>query len=123
MNTFKVSLNTPKELFCELEAQSAVFPGLDGEIGILAGHMPMVMCFKTGKVRFVTGNGTEVFVCEEGFCEIENNVLTVFTNHCCRENETEKAEKLLNKSRAEAVEHTKSHRRNEIKIARIVGDL
>ena len=121
--TFTLKINTPKTLYGAFGVSSVVLPGIDGEIGILKNHMPMVLCFRTGIVRFQTENGSESVVCEEGFCEVENNVLTVFTNHCCRQNETEEAEALLHAAGKQAEEQTRQHRHNEIKMVRMASEL
>ncbi len=49
-----------------------------GEIGILAGHEPVLAILATGEVRVTTLEGTVITAtADDGFLSVDNNVVTV----------------------------------------------
>ncbi len=49
-----------------------------GEIGILAGHEPVLAILGTGEVRVTTNEGTVITAtADDGFLSVDNNVVTV----------------------------------------------
>ncbi|MEQ1735814.1 MAG: F0F1 ATP synthase subunit epsilon [Rhodoglobus sp.] len=49
-----------------------------GEIGILAGHEPVLAILGTGEVRVTTSEGTVITAtADDGFLSVDNNVVTV----------------------------------------------
>lgn len=70
----KLQIITPdKELFSG-EVNSIVIPGIDGLIGILNNHAPMVSALKDGKIKV----GLEK---EEKFFEVNGGVVEVLKNN------------------------------------------
>jgi F-type H+-transporting ATPase subunit epsilon len=55
---------------------------VEGEIGLLPGHEPMLAILASGEVR-ITLEGGEIIKAsaEDGFLSIENNVVTVVARH------------------------------------------
>lgn len=60
------------------EANMVVARTVEGQIGILAGHEPMLAILASGEVR-VTLSGGEKIVAEaaDGFLSVANNVVTI----------------------------------------------
>ncbi|WP_166996276.1 F0F1 ATP synthase subunit epsilon [Paramicrobacterium fandaimingii] len=51
---------------------------VEGEIGILAGHEPMLAILATGEVRVTTTTGEKVTAkADDGFLSVENDTVTV----------------------------------------------
>ncbi|GAB2521119.1 F0F1 ATP synthase subunit epsilon [Paramicrobacterium agarici] len=51
---------------------------VEGEIGILAGHEPMLAILATGEVRVTTTGGEKVTAkADDGFLSVENDTVTV----------------------------------------------
>ena len=49
-----------------------------GEIGILAGHEPILAILGTGEVRVTTSEGAVITAtADDGFLSVDNNVVTV----------------------------------------------
>ena len=60
------------------EAKSVVLPGLDGSLGILNNHAPLITTLQEGVVRVKTNDGEELeFEVKGGTVEMLNNKLTV----------------------------------------------
>jgi len=50
----------------------------EGEIGILAGHEPMLGVLSAGEVRITTKSGEKVTAsAEDGFLSVDNNQVTI----------------------------------------------
>jgi F-type H+-transporting ATPase subunit epsilon len=64
------------------DAKMVVAKTVEGEIGLLPGHEPMLAILASGEVR-ITLEGGEIIKAsaEDGFLSIENNVVTVVARH------------------------------------------
>jgi F-type H+-transporting ATPase subunit epsilon len=75
----RVEIITPdKELF-KGEATSVTVPGVDGSLGFLNNHAPLITVLKAGDVKVKTGSGsgTETFPVKGGVVEVSNNTVIV----------------------------------------------
>jgi F-type H+-transporting ATPase subunit epsilon len=60
------------------EATMVVARTTEGEIGILAGHEPMLAVLASGEVRLTLGGGEKVVAhAEDGFLSVENDTITI----------------------------------------------
>lgn len=60
------------------EASMVVAKTVEGEIGILPGHEPMLAVLAEGQVRVTTDNGQKITAdASDGFLSVENNTVTV----------------------------------------------
>jgi F-type H+-transporting ATPase subunit epsilon len=75
---FKLTIVTPEKVFCETDAKSLVAPGIDGYVGILSHHAPLITALKPGKIEYRDAND-KVFILavSGGFLEVSNNVVTL----------------------------------------------
>ncbi len=71
-----VSVISPEATLFEGEAPSITAPAFDGEVGILAGHAPMVTVLGTGTLK--VGNGPS-FTVSGGFLQVVDNQVRVVT--------------------------------------------
>ncbi len=73
----RVEIITPdKELF-KGEAHSVTVPGVDGSLGFLNNHAPLITVLKAGEVKVKTGSGTESFAVKGGVVEVSHNTVIV----------------------------------------------
>lgn len=74
----RVEIITPdKELF-KGEAKSVTVPGVDGSLGFLNNHAPLITVLKAGDVKVKHENGqTELFPVNGGVVEVSNNTVIV----------------------------------------------
>jgi F-type H+-transporting ATPase subunit epsilon len=59
------------------EASMLVARTVDGELGILAGHEPLLGVLAEGEVRIHTDGGVIVAKADNGFLSVENNTVMV----------------------------------------------
>ena len=78
MATFKFELVSPESILFSGEVVSVIVPSVEGEMTILAGHVPIVAALKPGIVLAQTGpgNGKEFFV-NGGLVEINHATTTI----------------------------------------------
>jgi F-type H+-transporting ATPase subunit epsilon len=71
-------LVSPERLLLSEDAEMVTIPGSEGEMGVMAGHMPLVSTLKPGvvDVRIVHGQHDKFFV-SGGFAEITPAKITV----------------------------------------------
>ena len=70
---------TPRRLLVDAEVDEARIPGLDGQIGILPGHRPLMLALGKGPVIFRQGTDEETIEVEGGTAEIVSDRVLVFT--------------------------------------------
>ena len=64
------------------EAKMVVAKTVEGEIGLLPGHEPMLAILASGEVRITLDSGDQLkATAEDGFLSVENNVVTVVARH------------------------------------------
>ena len=56
MQKIKVRIITPAGIQYELEAETAVLPGSEGEFGVMYRHAPMIVQLKPGEIRLESAN-------------------------------------------------------------------
>jgi F-type H+-transporting ATPase subunit epsilon len=74
----KLEIITPdKELFSG-DAKALVLPGIDGELGVLENHAPLVTTLKKGKIKVTDStNKEQFFEVNGGVFEVANNKATI----------------------------------------------
>lgn len=59
--------------------------GIDGELGVYAGHTPLLTAIKPGMVKYTFEDGNEAFIyVSGGFLEVQPNVVTVLADVAIR---------------------------------------
>jgi F-type H+-transporting ATPase subunit epsilon len=71
---------TPERVALDTTADSVRIPGLDGDIGILPKHAPMVAALDIGVLRFTSGGGQVTQFVGGGFAEVKDNTVRVVTS-------------------------------------------
>ncbi|MCJ1694894.1 F0F1 ATP synthase subunit epsilon [Rathayibacter caricis] len=76
--TLKVSVVSANAEVWSGEAKQLTARTVEGEIGILAGHEPLLAILATGEVRVTAADGTRITAqADDGFLSVENDVVTV----------------------------------------------
>ena len=77
--TLKLNLVTPqRQLLTDMEVDMVVVPALLGEMGILPGHIPVLVQLTYGELRYKKDGKDFDFAVMGGFVEVKNNVVNVF---------------------------------------------
>lgn len=72
---------TPERTEVDVKAESVTLPLFDGELGILAGHSPLVGRLGFGELRIkLTGGEKKNFFVEGGFVQVSGDVVSVLTD-------------------------------------------
>lgn len=76
--------------------------GVDGELGVYAGHTPLLTAIKPGMVKFTFADGKEEFIyVSGGFLEVQPSVVTVLADTAIRGDELDEQRILEAKRKAE----------------------
>lgn len=101
MRTIKVSVVTPGGPVLEEEVEMVSTKAKTGELGILAGHIPMVAPLDIGAVRLKNGNDTEWVAVSGGFVEVNGEEVTILAQSAERAENIDIARAKQAKARAE----------------------
>lgn len=77
MNTVQVDIVSPERKVYEGQVQMVIAKGVEGELGIMAGHAPLVTPLKTGALRLLTEKEEQVIAVSGGFLEVRPEKVTV----------------------------------------------
>ena len=64
---------------------SVVIPTVEGEVGILPGHIPLLTQVEHGELRVTKGNETTWLAVSGGFAEVEGDRVHVLAEHAITE--------------------------------------
>jgi F-type H+-transporting ATPase subunit epsilon len=78
----KVEVVTPASAVLDVKASQVVLPGIQGELGVLPGHLPLLTALDIGEMVVHTEQGARRFVLEGGFAEILRTKVTILTESC-----------------------------------------
>ena len=101
MRTIAVSIVTPDGPVYESEAELVVAKATSGELGVMAGHVPLVAPLAIGSVRMKTGNDQDVVAVTGGFLEVRPDKVTVLAQAAERAEDIDVDRALRAKQRAE----------------------
>ncbi|MDG2960405.1 F0F1 ATP synthase subunit epsilon [Bisgaard Taxon 10/6] len=99
MATFNLTVVSAEEKIFEGVVRSIQATGSEGELGILAGHIPLLTGIKPGIVKITCeDNSEEVLYVSGGFLEVQPNIVTVLADVAIRGSELDQ-ERILNAKR------------------------
>ncbi|MEY4321459.1 MAG: hypothetical protein RL167_187 [Actinomycetota bacterium] len=80
--TLRVELVAADQAVWSGEAKMVVAKTIEGEIGLLAGHEPMLAILAEGEVRITLADGGSLKAnAQDGFLSVEHDVVTVVARH------------------------------------------
>lgn len=110
MNTITVNVVTPDGPVVDAEVEMVSTKAKSGDLGIMAGHIPLVAPLDIAAVRLKNGNETEYVAVSGGFLEVRPDVVTILAQSA------EKAE-TIDLARAQAAKARAEQRLSEGKDA------
>ena len=84
-NTFMTTLVSPEAVLLETEANFAVIPADDGQMGILKNRAPVVTRLTPGILKIETPGGVYRYFVGGGYAQLKNNRLTVMAEEALPE--------------------------------------
>ena len=80
-DTIQVDIVTPeKKIFSENSIMSVTVPGIEGDMGILNNHIPIITFLRPGTIQIQAQNKDSSFFISDGVLEFSNNVLTILAS-------------------------------------------
>jgi len=81
MSTFHLSVVAPDRTVVADEVQSLIAPAHDGYLGVMRGHLPMIVALKPGLLEYRVTSGDRDFVAiSGGFMEVGGDRVTVLAD-------------------------------------------
>ena len=71
---------TPEKIAYEGEVEQVTLPTKDGEITILADHIPLISTMKHGELTIKNGDEEVLMAVCNGFIEVKKNHITILTD-------------------------------------------
>lgn len=111
---------TPEARVYSDTVDSVVIPTVEGEIGVLPGHLPLLSQVADGELRVTKGNTMEALVIGEGFVEIQGDKVSILAEHAIEENQIdeEAVEKAMQRAHA-ALEEAKKENLDPAEVERL----
>lgn len=130
MATLSLEVATPDGLALKTEAEMVTAPSVEGEFGVLPGHLPLLAATRAGLLTYRVGGRNEVAAIGPGFVEARPDKVLVLTDaflkpasidRAAAEQELAAAERALSESKdqLEAPEHKEAQRNVEWARARV----
>ena len=82
---------TPEAKLYSDTIDSVVIPTVEGEIGILPGHIPLLTQVAHGELRVAKGTETQFLAVSGGFAEIEGDTVRVLAENAITEEKIDEA--------------------------------
>ncbi len=123
---------TPDRKVLSTEADVVVCPGVEGQFGVLFGHIPFLSALDIGEMYFRSGSKTEYLAVAGGFAEVTGTKVTIVAEAAEMGHEIdverarramERAQKRLAASKTEIIDWTRAEsalRRSMVR-ARVAG--
>jgi F-type H+-transporting ATPase subunit epsilon len=74
---FKFELVSPERVLMSEDVEHVVLPGIDGDLGVLPGHAPLVVTLRPGTISVINGGTTRKIFVKDGFAEFTPDTLNV----------------------------------------------
>ncbi|MCX6898470.1 MAG: F0F1 ATP synthase subunit epsilon [Verrucomicrobia bacterium] len=100
-STLKLEIVTPEAVAYSETVDMVVLPGAAGELGVLAGHEPLMTTVVPGELRVIRGSEETVMAIGSGFAEITGETVRVLADMALRAEEIDEAAAIEARKRAE----------------------
>ncbi len=103
MAGLQLELVSPEKLLLSRAVEMVVFPAVEGEMGVLAGHAPMIVALRGGVISVREGGQvTEQLFVAGGFAEVGPERVTILAEEATPLSALSKSDAQLRLSEAEA---------------------
>ena len=102
MATLQCNVVSAKETIYSGEISMLIATGVEGEVGILPGHIPFITLLKPGAMQIKTSNGNDEMVyVSGGVLEVQPHLVTVLADTAVRAHDLDEAKILEARRHAE----------------------
>jgi F-type H+-transporting ATPase subunit epsilon len=127
MSTFRLEIVTPERKVYEKDVDMVVVKGVEGELGILAHHIPLVTPLKVAPVKAKIDNKEEFIAVHGGFMEVRKDKVVILAEAAELGTDIDVSRARMAKERAERRLAQKqadiNHQRAELALQRAVSRL
>lgn len=78
----RLDVVTPAGVAVRKDVDQVEAPSVDGEFGVLPGHLPLLAALRAGVVRYRSEGKTFVLAVGAGFAEAGGDAMTILTDRC-----------------------------------------
>ena len=110
---------TPTRVVVEADAETVTLPGALGELGILPGHAALLTTMRIGELAYRSGGHDHVLAVQNGFAEVEADVVTVLADVAELPSEIDLAAAQADKTSAEAALKTAGGKKLDRELDRL----
>jgi len=127
VSTFLLEIVTPDRVVYSEQVNSVTVRGVEGELGILPGHIPFVTPLQIAPVYVKIGNERTPFAVQGGFVEVRKDKVVILAESAERASEIDRERAEAAKERAQARLNAKGrqdeidHRRAELALQRAMN--
>src|SRR5215468_8432891 len=100
-DSFQLEIVTPVRQLVNTRAEEAQIPGLNGYLGILPGHAPLITELAVGVITYRSGGTTQTLAVAWGFAEVLPDKVTILAETAEKPDEIDTARAQKAKERAE----------------------
>ncbi|MBE2894655.1 F0F1 ATP synthase subunit epsilon [Spirabiliibacterium falconis] len=100
-SSFELNVVSAEQHIFNGTVNSIQVSGIEGELGILPGHTPLLTMIKPGVLKINAESGAQVIYVSGGFLEVQPKVVTILADTAIRGEELDKDRILAAKRRAE----------------------
>jgi F-type H+-transporting ATPase subunit epsilon len=93
---------TPQRMVLSEEVDEVTAPGVEGEFGVLPGHIPFITTLKIGEIMYRQGSTKRYMAITWGYAEVLQDKVTILTETAQLADEIDIARATAEKERAEA---------------------
>ena len=79
MSDFQVVIVTPENTALDQMADYVTLPAIDGELGVMSNHAPLIARLAFGEMRIQSAGKTSRYYVDGGFAQIADNVVSVLS--------------------------------------------
>ena len=80
-DTIQLDIVTPeKKFFSDKSVLSVTVPGIEGDVGILQNHIPIITFLRPGTIQVHSQNKETSFFIADGVLEFSNNIVTILAS-------------------------------------------
>ncbi|MNI43397.1 ATP synthase epsilon chain [compost metagenome] len=124
MSTFLLEIVTPEHVVFSQEVNSLSVRGIEGELGILPGHIPFVTPLQVAPIVIKTGGTTLTIAVHGGFVEVQGGKVIILAESAEMPEEIDIERAVAARERAErrlsADQDRIDHRRAELALQRAI---
>ncbi|HEX13262.1 MAG TPA: ATP synthase F1 subunit epsilon, partial [Desulfurella acetivorans] len=92
----------PERIIASKEVDQVIAPGVSGEFGILANHMPFISILDIGTIKLLYENAQDKYVIGGGYLEFDNNTANILCDEVFTKDNITKEETLKMISKIES---------------------